>query len=96
MSVITNICRFWVNTWKQSKTLFIAEAVGSITGMAASATMALYAPDPNLLIVFILYEISAALLMYAAYVRESSWIMTLMGFYFVITGVGLFNLLTGV
>lgn len=96
MNFITNICKFWVNTWNQSKTLFVAEAVGAITGMAASSFMAFQAPDPNLLAVFILYEISAMLLMYAAYVRESSWIMTLMGFYFVVTGVGIFNLLVGV
>ncbi len=93
MNFIQNIYKFWVNTWNQSKMLFFAEAVGSLTGMAASASMALYAPEPNLLVVFVLYEISALLLAYAAYRRESSWIMMLMAFYFVMTGVGLFNLL---
>lgn len=96
MNFIRKILRFWYNTWNQSKVLFLTEAVGSLTGMAASSTMAFYAPHPNLLVVFTLYQISAALLMYAAYVRESSWIMTLMGFYFVVTGIGLFNLLVGV
>jgi len=93
MNFIRKICRFWVNTWNQSKMLFFAEAVGSLTGMAAATSMALYAPEPNLLVVFVLYEISALLLAYAAYRRESSWIMVLMAFYFIMTGFGLFNLL---
>lgn len=93
--VADDVLRFWMETWKLNKTLFVAEAIGSLLGMGAAAIMALTAPNPNLLWVFTMYVISAILLMYASYKRRSSWMLVLMTFYAVTTSFGLFKLLFG-
>lgn len=86
---------FWQETWRQDRLLFFAEAGGTLFGMIAAAIMGFTAPNPNLWVVFISYEISAVLMMYATYKRRSSWMFCLMLFYFVVTGIGLVRLTLG-
>ena len=93
--IIDDVLRFWMETWQVNKTLFFAEALGSLLGMGAAAIMAITAPNPNLLWVFTMYVISAIMLMYASYKRRSSWMLVLMTFYAVTTSFGLFRLLFG-
>lgn len=90
-----NIWKFWVETWQQDRPLFFAEMGGTLFGMLAATMMSLGAPDPNLWLVFISYEISAVLMMYATMKRHSSWMFCLMLFYFIITGIGLIRLALG-
>lgn len=92
---VVNMIDFWQETWHTSRWLFFAEAGGTFFGMLAAAIMGFTAPNPNLWVVFISYEISAAMLMYATYKRKSSWMFCLMLFYFVVTGIGLVRLATG-
>lgn len=86
---------FWIQTWRDSPRLFWAEALGTLLGMTAATVMALGAPEPNLWVVFICYEISAVLMMYSSFRRQSSWMFVLMTFYFVVTGIGLIRLVLG-
>lgn len=89
---VAGIIAFWRETWRTNKPLFWAEAIGTLCGMAAALTMSLQSPNPNLLVVFIFYIVSAILLMYSNYVRHSSWMVVLMTFYLVTTTYGLFRL----
>jgi hypothetical protein len=80
---------FWLETWQQSKTLFFAEMVGTISGMIGAGTLTFMAPNPNLLLSFSAYIISSLALLYVCHIRKSSWMMMLMVFYTFTTAVGL-------
>lgn len=90
---IKSIKEFWIATWLQSKILFLAEMIGTLCGMAAATIMGFQAPDPNLLAVFLLYNVSAILFIYTNYVRQSAWLMILMTFYLITTTIGLVQVL---
>lgn len=87
-----NIISFWAQTWKESKVLFLAEMVGTLGGMIGAGVLCFMAPNPNLLVSFSAYLISAFALLYSCYVRQSSWMMILMAYYAVITSIGLIRL----
>jgi hypothetical protein len=55
--------------------------------------LAVKSPYPPLLIVFSLYLVGSVLLMYAMYIRKSSWMMVLMTWYSIMNVVGLYNVL---
>jgi len=83
---------FWVETWRESRTLFFAEMIGTISGMIGAGTLTFMAPNPNLLLSFSAYIISSIALLYACHIRKSSWMMMLMMFYTFTTSVGLVKL----
>jgi hypothetical protein len=89
---VAGILVFWRETWLTNKPLFWAEALGTVFGMAAALIMGVMSPNPNLLIIFTCYIISAILLMYSNYIRHSSWMVVLMTFYLITTTVGMFKL----
>jgi len=83
---------FWLETWHQSKTLFFAEMIGTISGMIGAGTLTFMAPNPNLFLSFSAYIVSSIALLYACHIRKSSWMMMLMVFYTFTTTVGLVKL----
>jgi len=83
---------FWGETWRESKTLFFAEMIGTISGMIGAGTLTIMAPNPNLLLSFSAYIISSIALLYACHIRKSSWMMLLMMFYTLTTSIGLVKL----
>jgi len=83
---------FWGETWRESRTLFFAEMIGTISGMIGAGTLTFMAPNPNLLLSFSAYMISSIALLYACHIRKSSWMMMLMMFYTFTTSVGLVKL----
>ena len=83
------IVAFWTETWRNNKKLFLAEMVGTITGMIAATVLAFQSPSPDLVTVFILYTISAMCFIYSNYIRRSAWMITLMLFYTMTNAVGL-------
>lgn len=87
--MLRQIVAFWTETWRNNKKLFIAEMVGTLTGMVAAAVLALQSPTPDLVTVFILYSVSAGCFIYSNYVRRSAWMITLMVFYMITNTVGL-------
>jgi len=89
---VAGIIAFWQETWRTNKPLFWAEAIGTLCGMTAAFTMSIQSPNPNLLLVFTFYIISAILLMYSNYIRHSGWMVVLMTFYLVVTTYGLIRL----
>ena len=83
---------FWLETWEQSKLLFFAEMIGTVSGMIGAGTLTFMAPNPNLVLSFSAYIISSLALLYACHIRKSSWMMLLMIFYTFTTTVGLVKL----
>ena len=81
MRVIRTAFQFWKETWLTNRTLFIAEMVGTLTGMGAAAMIGFQSPTPDLLTIFILYNISAVFFIYSNYIRKSAWMIMLMIFY---------------
>ncbi len=89
MKMVRQILAFWKETWVQNKPLFFAEMIGTLGGMSAAMMMGFQSPNPNLVIIFILYNINAVLFIYASYVRKSAWLMLLMTFYIITNTIGL-------
>lgn len=87
--MLRQVVAFWRETWHNNKKLFLAEMLGTISGMAAATILAIQSPNPDLVTVFILYTISAMCFIYSNYIRRSAWMITLMLFYMVTNVVGL-------
>lgn len=81
MRVIRTAFQFWKETWLTDRVLFLAEMIGTLTGMAAAGMIGFQSPTPDLLTIFILYNISAVFFIYSNYVRKSAWMIMLMFFY---------------
>lgn len=81
--------RFWKETWRNNKPLFFAEMIGTLTGMVAATMMGVQSPNPDLITIFILYNINAVLFIYATYLRQSAWLLILMIFYLITNTIGL-------
>lgn len=92
LRAVRHIGAFWAETWRVSKPLFFAEMFGTLFGMTAATLMAIGSPTPDLLTVFMCYNISAVLLIYSNYMRHSAWMVVLMCFYLVTTVFGTIRL----
>ena len=93
MKMVRQIIAFWKETWVENKPLFFAEMIGTLSGMSAATMMGFQSPHPNLIVIFILYNINAVLFIYSNYVRKSSWLMLLMTFYIITNTIGLYQAL---
>lgn len=89
MQVVRTAFNFWKDTWQSNKPLFLAEMVGTLTGMGAAAMIGWQSPNPDLLTIFILYNLSAVFFIYSNYVRQSAWMIMLMIFYVGTNTIGL-------
>ena len=89
MRVVRTAWQFWKETWVTNKLLFIAEMFGTLTGMGAAAMIGLQSPNPDLVTIFILYNLSAFCFIYSNFVRQSAWMIILMFFYVATNTIGL-------
>ena len=62
---------------------------GTLTGMGAALMIGIQSPNPDLLTIFILYNISAVFFIYSNYIRQSAWMIMLMIFYVGTNTIGL-------
>lgn len=67
---------------------FYFEMVGTFFTIAASLLLAFTAQDPNMLLIFPLYEIGSISLLYAYWRRQMVWSIALTGYFVVINVVG--------
>lgn len=93
MSFLREILSFWKATWQQSKIVFFVEAASTIMGMVAAVMINFTVRDPDMMTILILYCISGAGLTYTSFVRKTPWMVILMGFYTLISFVGIYKLL---
>ena len=87
------LLRFLKDDFKNNRKRFFAEAFGLIFGLGATSILALTMPDPNLLVAYLMWEVSAICLIYGAWSRGSSGLLLLYSCYFIIDGFGLARLL---
>lgn len=92
MHFLKEVSAFWLETWKTNKLLFWIEAISTILGMTASTLITFGIPNPNFLIIFICYILSAIGLAWCSYVRKNTWMVVLMAYYTFTTAVGLYRL----
>lgn len=89
------IKHFWIATWIDSKLLFFTELICTLMGMTAATILNFGANDPDMMLVFLLYTISAVGLAGTSYYRKTPMMVILMIFYFLIGIVGISKLITG-
>jgi len=92
LKIIRGMIDFWADTWKSNKLLFWLEATGTALGMIAAGILNFNSTDPSMLPILVLYFISAVLLAWSSYIRESSFFVILMTFYATTSIYGLINL----
>ena len=95
MQFLKRIYSFWAETYKTSKALFFAEAAGAILGMFSASYLALNPIGANMWLVLLPWGISAMFMVYAAYKRESAWMILIMLFYVVMNFTGIIKLILG-
>lgn len=72
---------------------FVAELLGLILGIGATIIMAATMPDPDLLVAYLMWEVSAMFLIYGAISRGSVGLTALYILYFMVDGIGLMRYL---
>ena len=76
--------------WHKDHIAFVFEMIGTAFTIAGSLLLALTAKDPNMLVIFPLYEIGSMSLMYAYYRMQMLWSIVLTGYFVVVNIVGFF------
>jgi hypothetical protein len=93
-SFFTGIVDNWKKDFRDNKLIFWLEMVGTLGCMVAAGLLALTAPTPPLLYVYIAYMIGSSTLATASYLRNNGFWFILNLFFFSVDIVGLFNTLT--
>jgi len=88
-----HLFRFLKDDFRNNRKRFFAETIGLIFGLGATTVLALTMPNPNLLVAYLMWEVSAVCLIYGALSRGSSGLLLLYSCYFIIDGFGLARLL---
>jgi len=88
------LIRFFREDFQNNKTRFFAEFLGLILGIGATIVMAVTMPTPNLLVSYVMWELSALCLIYGGISRGSVGLTLLYILYFTIDGIGLYRYLT--
>lgn len=91
MKLFRDVYQFWKDTWKESKALFIAEALGTTCALTAASILT-FLSGQMLLLVFIIYTIGNLCLLYASYKRGSSWFILMSIGFIILNIIGIANL----
>ena len=89
-----HIIKFFKQDIKNNPKRFIAEFIGLVMGIGATTVLAYTMPTPNLLVAYLMWEVSAICLMYGGISRGSVGLTLLYTLYFIIDAIGLYKLLT--
>ena len=77
MTRTNRIVQFWVNSYLTDKVAFYFELVSFVFTIAASATLAINAVDPDMRMVYPLFFVGSITQVYASIRRGMAWIMLL-------------------
>jgi len=75
-------------SWEHDHIAFIYEMFGTFFTVAGALLLALTAEDPNMKLVYPIYQIGTVSLMYAYYRRQMVWSIGLTSFFVVINIIG--------
>ena len=89
-----HIIKFFKEDLRTNFKRFIAEFIGLIMGIGATTILAFTMHNPNLLVAYIMWEVSALCLIYGGISRGSVGLTLLYVLYFIIDAIGLYKLLT--
>lgn len=93
-TMFTGIVDNWKKDFRDNKLIFWLEMVGTLGCMVAAGLLALTAPHPPLLYVYIAYMIGSSTLATASYLRNNGFWVILNLFFFSVDIIGLYNTLT--
>lgn len=79
---------FWANSYRSDPVAFVFELVSFVFTVIASATLAIAAANPNMMIVYPGFFIGAVSQCYASYRRGAAWVMMLTAYFSVINVFG--------
>ena len=82
------IKQFWINSYTSDRVAFWFELVGFVLTVVSSLYLALNASSPDMTIVYPLSFVGVSAQAYAAYRRQSAWVLTLTVYF---AGVSLFG-----
>lgn len=86
----------WKHDWKHNKPLFFLELIGTLGCVVAAGSLALLAPNPNLLLTYGAYLVGSSTLTVSSYMRNNGWWVLLNMFFFSVDLLGIYNVLTKV
>jgi hypothetical protein len=81
----------WRKDLRENPLVFWIEMAGTLSCMIASGSLAITAPNPNLLEVYFFYLCGSSLLMVSSYMRSNGFWVFLNLFFWCIDIVGLWN-----
>ena len=85
---MTRILKALQSSWEHDHIAFICEMFGTVFTISGALLLAFTANNPNMIIVYPLYQIGTVALMYAYYRRQMVWSIGLTGFFIVINFIG--------
>ena len=88
MAAIEKIKAAFYRSWETDKIACIFELIGTIFTMIASMTLAITAKDPNMAMLFPIYQIGSICLAIAYYRRDMFWSNGLMWYFIVLNSIG--------
>lgn len=75
--MMNNIKQFWANSYYSDKTAFCFELISFLFTVTASASLAIYAADPDMTLIYPLFFVGSTTQCYAAFRRGAAWVMLL-------------------
>jgi len=81
-------------SWDTDHIAFIYEMFGTVFTIVGALLLALTAEEPNMKLVYPIYQIGTVALMYAYYRRQMVWSIGLTGFFIVINFIGFIKAFT--
>lgn len=91
----SGIIENWRKDLRENKVIFWVEMFGTLSCMMASGSLALTAPNPNLLWVYTFYLLGSSSLMVSSYMRSNGFWVLLNLFFWCVDVVGLWNTWNG-
>jgi hypothetical protein len=88
-----DVIDFLIRDWVSHPTRFVLETLGFLGNLAAAILLMVTSPTPPMHWVYPLWLSAAVCLLYAAWTRGSSALVTLFGLYLIIDSIGFYKAL---
>ena len=78
---MNRIAQFWINSYQTDKVAFFVELISFVFTIAASATLAVNASDPDMRWIYPFFFIGSVTQVFASVRRGAAWVMLLTGWF---------------